>query len=80
MAVTSDDIRQSLLANDVEFRNLAEEHSRCDSQLQQLVKEPYLNAEDLTLEVTLKKMKLRLKDRMEVIVARHQNHNGASRR
>ena len=78
MAVTSEDIRQSLLANDVEFRNLAEEHSRCETQLQQLIKQPYLNVEDLTLEVTLKKMKLRLKDRMEMIVARH--HNGARRR
>lgn len=78
MAVTSEDIRQSLLANDVEFRNLAEEHSRCETQLQQLIKQPYLNVEDLTLEVTLKKMKLRLKDRMEMIVARH--HNGAHRR
>jgi uncharacterized protein YdcH (DUF465 family) len=73
MPVTSDDIRQSLLANDVEFRNLAEEHSRCESQLQQLVKEPYVNSELLVLEVTLKKMKLNLKDRMEMIVARHQN-------
>ena len=73
MAVTSDDIRQSLLANDLEFRTLAEEHSRCESQLQQLVTEPYVNSERLVLEVTLKKMKLNLKDRMEMIVARRQN-------
>lgn len=72
MAVTSQDIRQSLLANDLEFRRLAEEHSRCESQLEQLVNQNYLSSEDLSLEVTLKKMKLRLKDQMEMMVARHQ--------
>ena len=72
MSVTSDDIRQSLLANDVEFRNLAEEHSRCESQLEQILKSTYLNSEDLIQEAELKKLKLRLKDRMELILARHQ--------
>jgi uncharacterized protein YdcH (DUF465 family) len=71
MPITTQDIRQSLLANDSEFRRLAEEHSRCESQLEQLIKQPYLSSEDLALEVTLKKMKLRLKDEMEMIVARH---------
>ncbi len=72
MAVASHDIRQSVLANDVEFQRLAEEHSRCESQLEQLVNQHYLSSEDLSLEVTLKKMKLRLKDQMEMMVARHQ--------
>ena len=72
MATISQDIRQSLLARDPEFRNLAEEHSRCESQLEQIVKSTYLNAEDLIQEAELKKLKLRLKDRMELILARHQ--------
>jgi uncharacterized protein YdcH (DUF465 family) len=66
------EIRQSLLARDPEFRNLAEEHSRCESQLEQIVKSSYLNSEDLLKEVELKKLKLRLRDRMELILARHQ--------
>jgi uncharacterized protein YdcH (DUF465 family) len=70
MPITTHDIRQSLLENDMEFRCLAEEHSRCESQLEQLIKQPYLSSEDLTLEVTLKKIKLRLKDQMEMIVTR----------
>lgn len=73
MPITSHDIRQSLLANDAEFRHLAEEHSRCESQLEQLIEQPYMSSEDLTLETTLKKMKLRLKDQMELIVQRHQH-------
>ena len=66
------EIRQSLLARDPEFRNLAEEHSRCESQLEQIVKSSYLNSEDLLRETELKKLKLRLRDRMERILARHQ--------
>jgi uncharacterized protein YdcH (DUF465 family) len=72
MPITTHDIRQALLENDSEFRHLAEEHTRCESQLEQLIKQPYLSSEDLTLEVTLKKMKLRLKDQMEMMVARQQ--------
>ncbi len=72
MPITSQDIRQSLLARDPEFRNLAEEHSRCETQLEQIVKSSYLSSEDLIQEAELKKLKLRLKDRMELILARHQ--------
>jgi uncharacterized protein YdcH (DUF465 family) len=79
MPITPYDIRQVLLENDQEFRKLAEEHSRCESQLEQLVSQSYWNVEDLALEVSLKKIKLRLKDQMEIIVARHRQ-NGAQHR
>ncbi|HXX71957.1 MAG TPA: YdcH family protein [Candidatus Acidoferrum sp.] len=72
MALTSQDIRQSLLANDPEFRKLAEEHSRCESQLDQILKSSYLNSDDLMRETALKKRKLHLKDRMELILAQRQ--------
>jgi uncharacterized protein YdcH (DUF465 family) len=70
--MTNQEIRQSLLARDPEFRSLAEEHSRCEYQLQEILKSSYLNSEDLLQEAALKKTKLRLKDRMEWIVMRHQ--------
>ena len=69
--MTSQEIRQSLLARDPEFRSLAEEHSRCESQLEQILKSSYVSSEDLIQEATLKKLKLRLKDRMELILSRH---------
>ena len=72
MPSSGQDMRQSLLARDPEFRNLAEEHSRCESQLEQLLKSSYFNSEDLIQEIELKKLKLRLRDRMELILARHQ--------
>lgn len=71
MPVTTQDVRQFLIARDPEFRSLAEQHSRCESQLEQIVKSPYLSAEDLVEEAMLKKLKLRLKDRMEFIVSQH---------
>jgi uncharacterized protein YdcH (DUF465 family) len=74
MPITTHDIRQALLEVDQEFRRLAEEHSRCECQLEELVKQSYWNVEDLALEVSLKKMKLFLKDQMELIVARHRQN------
>jgi uncharacterized protein YdcH (DUF465 family) len=78
MPITAQDIRGTLMASDAEFQHLAEEHSRYESQLEQLLKQPYLSSEDLALEVTLKKMKLRLKDRMELLVARRLQETARS--
>lgn len=73
MPLSTQDVRQSLLTHNPEFRRLAEEHSRCESQLEQILKQTYLNSEDLIQETYLKKLKLRLKDEMELMVARHQH-------
>jgi uncharacterized protein YdcH (DUF465 family) len=75
MPITTHDVRQTLLANDANFQRLAEEHLRCESQLEQLIKQPYRSSEDLALEITLKKMKLHLKDQMELIVARYNRNS-----
>jgi uncharacterized protein YdcH (DUF465 family) len=75
MPITTHDVRQTLLASNADFQRLAEEHSRCESQLEQLIKQPYRSSEDLALEITLKKMKLHLKDQMELIVARHNRNS-----
>ena len=72
MPIISEDRRQSLLARDSEFRSLVEEHSRCDSQLEQILNSSYISSEDLVREAELKKIKLRLKDRMELILIRYQ--------
>jgi uncharacterized protein YdcH (DUF465 family) len=72
MPTTTHDIRQSLLMEDPEFRSLVEEHSRCESRLEEIINSAYLSSEDLLQEATLKKIKLRLKDQMESILARHR--------
>jgi len=71
--MTHEQIRQSLLERDAEFKRLAAEHSRCESQLEQIHDEPYVNSDDLIQESVLKKLKLHLKDQMELIVARYQH-------
>ncbi|MGA8034802.1 MAG: hypothetical protein WA823_01215 [Candidatus Acidiferrales bacterium] len=68
MPATTNDIRQILLETNPEYRRLAEEHLRCESQLEQLVTQTYWKQEDLEQEIRLKKTKLHLKDRMEMIV------------
>jgi uncharacterized protein len=70
--MTSQEIRTSLLAVDPEFKRLAEQHSRCESQLEEILNSSYLSGEDLIQEATLKKLKLRLKDQMESIIAQYQ--------
>ena len=70
---TTHDVRQSLMAQDSEFRRLSEQHSLCESELEQITNSVYLSAEDLLQEANLKKIKLHLKDEMERIVARYQH-------
>ena len=50
---TSQDIRQTLFLQDPEFRRLAEEHSRCECQLESLLSQTYLNSDDLLQESVL---------------------------
>jgi len=70
--MTITEIREELLHRDAEFQKLAEEHARYSTQLEQLSRTPYHNAEDLLLESELKKLKLRLKDEMEKRVAQYK--------
>ncbi len=76
MPVSPHEVRELLLASDPEFQRLASEHSRYETQLEQLTKQPYLNSEDLILEIKLKKLKLRVKDEMERFISRHQRAFG----
>ncbi len=70
MPISPRGIREQLMASDAEFQRLVEEHSRYEAQLEQLSKAPYLSAEDIVQETTLKKLKLRVKDDMERLIAR----------
>ena len=74
MTISPREVRDMLLASDAEFQRLAQEHSRYEAELETLSRQPYLSSEDLLLEITLKKKKLRVKDEMEWFVARHRDH------
>ncbi len=53
---------------DDEFHDLADKHHRLDDRLHELTTKPYLSEPEQVEEVTLKKRKLQLKDRMEDIL------------
>jgi uncharacterized protein YdcH (DUF465 family) len=65
--------REQLLTYDQEFQKLVEQHSQYEEQLLQLSHSSFLNLEDLQREITLKKLKLRVKDAMERYIADRLN-------
>lgn len=71
MPIPSGEIREHLLTSNPEFQQLAQEHSEYEAQLEQLTNSPYLSNDDILLQTELKKRKLRVKDAMEQIIARH---------
>ncbi|HEV8383802.1 MAG TPA: YdcH family protein [Candidatus Acidoferrales bacterium] len=71
MPIASRELREQLLSSNSELQRLAQEHSQYEQQVQQLTKDPYLSVEDLNRLAALKKMKLRVKDEMEQLIARH---------
>ena len=66
-----DSVREQLLASHDEFRRLAQEHAQYSQRLDSLIEKRYLTEDEKVEEVRLKKLKLRLKDQMEVIAQRH---------
>ena len=68
MSSPTEAIREQLMASSEEFQRLREEHARYASQLDQLAAKTYLSEQEQVEEVRLKKMKLRVKDEMEMLV------------
>jgi uncharacterized protein YdcH (DUF465 family) len=69
---TSHELRETLLQTDEEFRALSAKHHELDERLHELAVKAYLPESEQVEEITLKKRKLQLKDRMEDILRRHQ--------
>ncbi|MGO8734671.1 MAG: DUF465 domain-containing protein [Terriglobia bacterium] len=72
MSTPAEAIREVLMANNPEYRSLREEHIRYGSQLNQLATKVFLTEEEKLEEVRLKKLKLRVKDQMELLVRQAQ--------
>ena len=69
MPSTTRDIREQLLATNSEFQQLAQQHSKYEAQIEQLSNASFLNVEHFAQEVELKKLRLRVKDQMERMIA-----------
>jgi uncharacterized protein YdcH (DUF465 family) len=66
------DLKEELMRTDEEFHNLAARHHELEDRLHELTAKHYLSEPEQVEEVTLKKRKLQLKDRMEDILRRHR--------
>jgi uncharacterized protein YdcH (DUF465 family) len=72
------ELKELLLKTDEEFRQLATQHHELDDRLHELSSKPYLSEPEQLEEVTLKKRKLHVKDRMEDILRRHRSESSGS--
>jgi hypothetical protein len=73
-APMSHDLRDDLLGQNEEYRRLEQQHHDYDSRLNLLLEKVVLNDDEQVEEVTLKKKKLQLKDRMREIARRSAAH------
>ncbi len=62
-----DSVREQLLASHEEFRRLADEHTQFSQRLESLIEKRYLSEDEKLEEIRLKKLKLHLKDKMQMI-------------
>ncbi|MGE0453871.1 MAG: YdcH family protein [Vicinamibacteria bacterium] len=65
--MSEDSLRQMLLSNNPEYRQLDEQHREYESRLSNLTDKVVLDDAEQVEETTLKKKKLQIKDRMEAI-------------
>jgi uncharacterized protein YdcH (DUF465 family) len=68
----SQDYRSQLLQTNEEFHQLAVQHHQLEDRLHELSEKHYLSEPEQVEEVTIKKRKLALKDKMENILRHHQ--------
>jgi uncharacterized protein len=66
------DLKAELLRTDEEFHQLVAKHHELEDRLHELTAKPYLSQPEQLEQVTLKKRKLALKDKMEDILRRRR--------
>ncbi len=77
MEPNQEELKAHLMATSEEFRALASQHTQLHRQLEQLEAKSHLSEQEQIEESRLKKQKLRVKDRMNAIMARHKAQHAA---
>jgi uncharacterized protein len=68
-----EELKAHLLQTNEEFRSLAEQHAQLKRQIGEIESKPHVTEADELEEQRLKKLKLRLKDQMNEIMARYRH-------
>ena len=68
----AEDLKYLLIETNEEYRELASKHHTLDDRLHELEAKHYLSDTEQFEEVSLKKRKLQIKDRMELILRQHR--------
>ena len=71
-------VREQLMASHEEFRRLAQEHTQYAQRLDSLIQKRFLSEDEKVEEVRLKKLKLRLKDQMELLERHYRQENNVA--
>jgi len=77
MTADASDLMSSSLQNDDEFHQLATKHKELEHRLSELAHKTYLSEPEQVEQMTIKKRKLQLKDRMEDIARRLRGQSDA---
>lgn len=68
----AEDLKHLLIETNQEFRELASRHHTLEDRLHELEAKHYLSNDEQFEEINLKKRKLYIKDRMELIIREHR--------
>lgn len=68
MSSLAEATREQLMATNEQYQNLRKEHTQYAAELEKLTSKTFLSEEDKLEEIRLKKLKLRVKDQMEMLV------------
>jgi uncharacterized protein YdcH (DUF465 family) len=77
MRKDSRSVEDHLLKENEEFRRLARKHRELDERITGLTRRFLLSKEEKSEEVTLKKKKLALKDKMAILIRKQEIENEA---
>lgn len=69
------DLQRLMLETNEEYRQLVSKHHELEDRLHELTHKHYLSDAEQIEEINLKKRKLLLKDKMELILREHRNGN-----
>ncbi len=68
-------VKDLLITQSEEFRKLLQEHSQYSQRLDALIQKRFLTEDEKLEEVRLKKLKLRLKDQMELLEQQYRREH-----